>query len=118
MIGSAGGPLPSVPSTGTPVRSPLAEHSFLICPSCGQTLGDPPRRAVKAAAPAPERTLFEGSPAAIGTVLELALVVLTLGLAAIWLVIRARGTTYKVTTSRIVVETGIANKKIEQVDLY
>lgn len=69
--------------------------------------------------PAPEeRTLFEGSPAAIGTVWELAIAILTLGLAAIYFVIRARGTLYKVTTSRVVVETGIANKKIEQVDLY
>ena len=89
-----------------------------ICPACGGSLGDPPRRDAKALAPALERTLFEGSPAAIGTVWELVLTVLTLGIAGIFLAIRARGTVYKVTTTRIVVETGIANKKIEQVDLY
>jgi hypothetical protein len=73
---------------------------------------------VKVQAPVQERTLFEGSPAAIGSVWELVLSILTLGLAAIYFAIRARGTVYKVTTTRVVVETGIANKKIEQVDLY
>ncbi len=65
-----------------------------------------------------ERTLFEGSPATIGSAWDLLFAILTLGLGAIWLAIRARGTVYKVTNTRIVVETGIANKKIEQVDLY
>jgi hypothetical protein len=106
--------LRACPHCDAPLTAPLPA----ICPSCGGSLGDPPRRDVKVAAPAPERTLFEGSPAAIGSAWELVLSILTLGLAAIYFVIRARGTLYKVTTSRIVVETGIANKKIEQVDLY
>jgi uncharacterized membrane protein YdbT with pleckstrin-like domain len=98
--------------------APLSTPAPAICPACGGSLGDPPRREVKVTAPSPERTLFEGSPAAIGTVWELAIVILTLGLAAIYFVVRARGTLYKVTTTRVVVETGLANKKIEQVDLY
>lgn len=73
---------------------------------------------MKLAGPAPERTLFEGSPAVIGSAWQLALAILTLGIAAIFFAIRARSTFYKVTTTRIIVETGIANKKIEQVDLY
>lgn len=73
---------------------------------------------MKVTPPVQERTLFEGSPAAIGSVWELLLTIVTLGLAAIYFALRARSTVYKVTTTRIVVETGIANKKIEQVDLY
>jgi uncharacterized membrane protein YdbT with pleckstrin-like domain len=65
-----------------------------------------------------ERTLFEGHPAAVGTLFELLLVIATFGLALLWLIPRARSTSYRVTTSRVVVETGLANKKIEQIDLY
>lgn len=91
-----------------------------ICPSCGNTLGDPPRRESQRppTAAAPERTLFEGHPAIIGSALDLLLVIVTFGLAWFWLAARSRATAYKVTTSRVVVETGLADKKIEQVDLY
>lgn len=90
-----------------------------LCPSCGQSLGEPPRKKTTSVPPAAaERVLFEGSPAPVPSVLELVLVVLTLGLALLWLVPKARATRYKVTTHRVVVELGLVDKRIEQVDLF
>lgn len=96
-----------------------------LCPSCGASLGEPPRRKAapeavappEAAAPA-ETVLFEGSPAAVPSVLELVLVIVTLGLALLWLIPKARSTHYRITTRRVVVEEGLANKRLEQVDLF
>jgi hypothetical protein len=102
--------------------APLPTPIPAICASCGNTLGDPPRRDSQrpgASAPsAPEQTLFEGHPAIIGSAMDLLLVIATLGLAWLWLAARSRATAYKITTSRVVVETGLADKKIEQIDLY
>jgi hypothetical protein len=98
--------------------APLTTPAPAICASCGNTLGDPPRRDSQRPAAVAEQTLFEGHPAIVGTIGELLLVICTLGLAWFWLAARSRSTAYKVTTSRVVVETGLANKKIEQVDLF
>jgi hypothetical protein len=99
--------------------APLPALAPAICASCGNTLGDPPRRdSQRPVAAAAEQTLFEGHPAIVGTFGELLLVICTLGLAWFWLAARSRSTAYKVTTSRVVVETGLANKKIEQIDLF
>jgi hypothetical protein len=102
--------------------APLPSPAPSLCPACGATLGEPPRKARSnppvALAPVEETVLFEGSPAAVGSVLELVLAVLTLGLALLWLVPRARATKYKVTSQRVVVETGLLSKVIEQVDLF
>jgi uncharacterized membrane protein YdbT with pleckstrin-like domain len=65
-----------------------------------------------------EELLFQGRPALVQGVGGLLLAVLTLG---IWLVVRffqTRGTFYKITTQRIVVEHGILSKRMEQIDLY
>jgi uncharacterized membrane protein YdbT with pleckstrin-like domain len=65
-----------------------------------------------------EEILFEGRVALIPSVGTLVLAVLTLGL---WLVVRwakTLGQSYRVTTRRIVVETGVLSKKLEQIDLY
>jgi hypothetical protein len=99
-------------------EAPLDAPTPAICPSCGQTLGEPPRRAPGAAAGADETTLFEGRPASIASAGELLLVIVTLGIA--WLVLWARSLSrhYKITTSRIVVEHGLFGKRIEQIDLY
>jgi uncharacterized membrane protein YdbT with pleckstrin-like domain len=67
---------------------------------------------------APEQLLFEGKPALVQSVGVLLLAILTLGL---WLLPcwwRSSGTKYRVTTRRVVVETGVLSKRMEQVDLY
>ena len=98
-----------------------------ICPSCGETLGQPPRRAGDAGAAVEtgaaierreERVLFEGRPATVSGLGDAMIAVLTLGLGWLWLWARARGTHYKVTTSRIVIERGLFSKRLEQIDLY
>jgi uncharacterized membrane protein YdbT with pleckstrin-like domain len=65
-----------------------------------------------------EEILFEGRPALVPSVGVLLLAIITLGL---WLIARwwARGATlYRLTTRRIVVETGVLSKRLEQIDLY
>ncbi len=65
-----------------------------------------------------EIVLFEGRRALVPSVAVLLLVVITLGL---WLIPRwwHRGSKlYRVTTRRIVVETGVLSKRLEQIDLY
>src|SRR5882724_2573343 len=65
-----------------------------------------------------EEVLFEGRPALVPGVGVLCLVLLTLGL---WLLPRLwhRGAKlYRITTRRIVVETGVLSKRLEQLDLH
>jgi len=65
-----------------------------------------------------EVVLFEGRPALVPSIGVLSLVLLTLGL---WLLPRwwHRGSKlYRITTRRIVVETGVLSKRLEQIDLY
>jgi uncharacterized membrane protein YdbT with pleckstrin-like domain len=73
-----------------------------------------------AAEPSPqhEDVLFEGSPALIPSVGVLLLAIVTFGL---WLLPRwwrSLGVHYRITTRRIVVETGVLSKRMEQIDLY
>jgi uncharacterized membrane protein YdbT with pleckstrin-like domain len=66
----------------------------------------------------PEEVLFEGRPALIPSVGVLALAIVTLGL---WLLPRwwrCLGVHYRITSRRIVVETGVLSKRMEQIDLY
>jgi uncharacterized membrane protein YdbT with pleckstrin-like domain len=66
----------------------------------------------------PEEVLFEGRPALVPSVGVLLLAILTLGL---WLLPRwwrSLGLHYRITTRRIVVETGVLSKRMEQIDLY
>lgn len=99
--------------------APLAEPNLALCPSCGASLGEPPRRKPAPVVEAPaEVVLFDGNPAAVPGVLELALVLFTFGLALLWLIPKAKGTHYRITTHRVVVETGIVDKRLEQVDLF
>ncbi len=44
--------------------------------------------------------------------------VLTLGLAALFFWVRARGVRYRITTQRIIVERGLLSKRMDQIDLY
>lgn len=65
-----------------------------------------------------ERVLFEGRAALVPGIGTLLLAILTLGL---WLVVRwlqTLGKRYRITTHRIVVETGVLSKRLEQIDLY
>ncbi len=65
-----------------------------------------------------EEVLFEGRMALVPGVGTLVVAILTLGL---WLVVRwfkTMGQSYRITTRRIVVETGVLSKKLEQIDLY
>lgn len=65
-----------------------------------------------------EEVLFEGRPALIPSLGSLLLVILTLGLWLIPRYWRRLGVHYRVTSRRIVVETGVLSKRLEQVDLY
>ncbi len=65
-----------------------------------------------------EDVLFEGRPALVPSIGILALAIITLG---IWLLPRCwhrASKLYRVTTRRIVVETGVLSKRLEQIDLY
>ena len=65
-----------------------------------------------------EVVLYEGRPALVPSLGVLGLAIITLGL---WLLARwwHRGSKlYRLTTRRIVVETGVLSKRLEQIDLY
>jgi len=65
-----------------------------------------------------ELVLFEGRRALVPSVSILLLAIITLGL---WLLPRwwhRSSKLYRVTTRRIVVETGVLSKRLEQIDLY
>src|SRR5262245_45086690 len=65
-----------------------------------------------------EEVLYEGRPAVLPDLGQLLLCILTVGLWLIPLYLRSLGTHYRVTTRRVVVETGVLSKHLEQVDLY
>jgi uncharacterized membrane protein YdbT with pleckstrin-like domain len=70
------------------------------------------------ASDAGEEVLFEGRAALVPSIGVLLLCIATLGL---WLVPRwwhQGSKLYRVTTRRIVVETGVLSKRLEQIDLY
>jgi len=94
-------------------QATLKDDAPRFCASCGKTIEH-----AAPVAPAAEEVLFEGSPAALAGLGQLAIAVLTLGLAAVYFWIQAKGTSYRITSQRIVVETGIFSKRVEQVDLY
>ena len=94
-----------------------------FCPSCGKTITSAAAAPMVQApsgvlAPGQEETFFEGKPAAIGSVGALLIVILTAGLAAIYFWIRASGTRYRITSQRVIVETGLLSKRTDQLDLY
>lgn len=65
-----------------------------------------------------ETVLFEGHPALVPSLATLLLAVVTVG---IWLLpayIKSRGVSYRITSQRVVVETGLFGKRLEQIDLY
>jgi uncharacterized membrane protein YdbT with pleckstrin-like domain len=65
-----------------------------------------------------EELLFSGHPAVIQGFGGLLLAILTLGISAIVMYFVTRGTHYKITSQRVVIERGVFSKRMEQVDLY
>lgn len=65
-----------------------------------------------------EEVLFEGRRALVPSVGLLLLSIVTIGLWLLPLWFKALGKRYRITTRRIIVETGVLSKKLEQVDLY
>ena len=65
-----------------------------------------------------EEVLFEGHPALVPSLGALLIAVLTLGIYLLPLWWRTRGLSYRVTNRRIVVESGVLSKRLEQIDLY
>jgi uncharacterized membrane protein YdbT with pleckstrin-like domain len=65
-----------------------------------------------------EEVLFDGRPALIPSVGVLLLAIVTLGLWLLPRLWRSLGVHYRITSRRIVVETGVLSKRMEQVDLY
>lgn len=65
-----------------------------------------------------ERVLFEGRPALLPSLGAYVWATLTLGIYALYRLWVVSGIEYKVTTRRVVIETGVLSKKMEQVDLY
>jgi uncharacterized membrane protein YdbT with pleckstrin-like domain len=65
-----------------------------------------------------EEVLFSGHPALVPSLGKLLLAIITLGIWLVPLWWQSRGRHYRLTTRRVVVETGILNKRLEQVDLY
>ena len=65
-----------------------------------------------------EVVLFDGNPALVPSLGALLLAIVTLGLwlGPLWW--RSRSRHYRLTNRRVVVETGVLSKRLEQVDLY
>jgi uncharacterized membrane protein YdbT with pleckstrin-like domain len=65
-----------------------------------------------------EEVLFEGRRALVPNVASLLLAIVTLG---VWLVVcwlTRLGRYYRITTRRVVVESGVLSKRLDQIDLY
>jgi uncharacterized membrane protein YdbT with pleckstrin-like domain len=101
----------------------LKDDNPKFCSSCGKTIPAAPAPIVGPQgagilAPGQEEVFFEGRPAAIQSVAGLFLAILTLGISWIVQSIRMRSTKYRITSQRIIIETGLFSPKLEQVDLY
>jgi uncharacterized membrane protein YdbT with pleckstrin-like domain len=67
---------------------------------------------------AAEELLFSGRPALIQGIGGLLLAIVTLGLSVVVAWFRTRGVHYKITSQRVVIESGVLSKRMEQLDLY
>jgi uncharacterized membrane protein YdbT with pleckstrin-like domain len=65
-----------------------------------------------------EHVLFEGHPALLPSVGALLLSIVTVGLALLFFWVRRLGRHYRLTTERVVIETGIFSKRVDQIDIY
>ena len=65
-----------------------------------------------------ENVLFEGHPALLPSVGALLLSIVTVGLALVFFWVRRSGRHYRLTNERVVIETGIFSKRVDQIDIY
>jgi len=65
-----------------------------------------------------EALLFEGHPALVPDLGSLLAAILTLGLWLLYAWAKSRATRYRITSQRVVVERGLLNKRLDQIDLY
>lgn len=65
-----------------------------------------------------ETVLFDGHPAVLATFGQWVLAIVTLGILALWFFVRARSVRYRITSQRVIVETGLLGKRLDQIDLY
>lgn len=81
-----------------------------------------PRAVSQDLLPAPvdaaEEVLFEGHPALLPSLGAWVVAVLTLGLALIYFWLRRASTHYRLTSERIVIESGLFSKRMDQIDIY
>lgn len=65
-----------------------------------------------------EELLYEGNPATIQGLGGLLLAIVTLGISLLVTFVRSRSKRYRITTQRVVIESGLFSKRMEQIDLY
>jgi membrane protein YdbS with pleckstrin-like domain len=101
----------------------LAGNAPRFCASCGSELAEavgdaePEPDAGASSSPPEEEVLFDERPAVLGHAAELLLTILTVGIALLFFWLRSLGRHYRITTQRIVIEHGILNKRLEQIEL-
>ena len=78
----------------------------------------PPREGLMPGSSGGEELLYAGRPAVIQGLGGLILAILTLGISTLVMYLRTRGTHYKITSQRVVIEEGVFSKRMEQIDLY
>lgn len=71
-----------------------------------------------APAEANEEVLFEGRPALLPSIGAWAVAIVTVGLALSYFWLRRASKHYRLTSERIVVESGIFSKRMDQIDIY
>src|SRR5258707_687913 len=77
-----------------------------------------PREGLMPSSSGGEELLYAGHPALIRGMGGLLLAIVTLGMSLVISFLRTRGTHYKITSQRVVIERGIFSKRMEQIDLY
>jgi uncharacterized membrane protein YdbT with pleckstrin-like domain len=65
-----------------------------------------------------EQVFYDGHPALLPSAGHLALAVLTVGLALIYFWLKQKGSRYRITSERVVIERGIFSKRVDQIDVY
>jgi uncharacterized membrane protein YdbT with pleckstrin-like domain len=66
----------------------------------------------------PETVLYEGRPAIFVSIWAYVLAVFTLGISILVYWLQSRGRYYRITSQRIVTESGVLSKQMHQLDLY